>query len=455
MTVGPDQLPRSLQFTLTRGLLVIAALVILANILVVAYFETANRNDLILELTRREALRLERAWLEADADPARALEEETGIYHQFPDAYAAGFFAPDGSMIAGRNIGIIPDDMLDGGTAAGDWINWPAGLGHFPVLSSHEIFGSDPSVRVVFFMREDPARLVRDEIWDEFYGHVLTPLVPIATLLIAGALFFIRRALVPVKRAARWARDIRPGRPPSPLDMNDAPLEVLDLTNAVRRGIERLDAELAAEQRRAAEAAHALRTPVAVLVARMESLPAGEPFETLRTDIRDLSRMVTQYLSSAGADRLEIGDAQSADLNAVAQKVVEELAPLAHARGVDLALDRTERPMLIRGDHDALVLAVSNLVENGIQHGGRQVDIVVGPGPEITVTDDGPGLPAIDPHLLFQPFRRGAGAVRGGAGLGLAIVNRVQHAHGGTVTAMTRPEGGALFRLSYPAQVTG
>ncbi len=55
MTVGPDQLPRSLQFTLTRGLLVIAALVILANILVVAYFETANRNDLILELTRREA----------------------------------------------------------------------------------------------------------------------------------------------------------------------------------------------------------------------------------------------------------------------------------------------------------------------------------------------------------------------------------------------------------------
>ncbi len=108
MTVGPDQLPRSLQFTLTRGLLVIAALVILANILVVAYFETANRNDLILELTRREALRLERAWLDADADPARALEEETGIYHQFPDAYAAGFFAPDGSMIAGRNIGSFP-----------------------------------------------------------------------------------------------------------------------------------------------------------------------------------------------------------------------------------------------------------------------------------------------------------------------------------------------------------
>jgi two-component system, OmpR family, sensor kinase len=455
MSQNPIPAPRSLQSTLTRGLFMIAMIVILLNILVVAYFETSNRNDLILELTRREVLRLEREWVDAGGDPARVMQDGIGIYTDFPEAYAAGFFAPDGSLIAGQNTAIIHASLLEGNAPPGDWITWPAGIGSFPVLSSHQITGSDPPVRVLFFMTADPARLVRSEIWDEFKGHVLMPLVPIAAILILGALYFINRALIPVKRAARWAQDIQPGRPHATLDMKDAPLEVVDLTDAVRRGIERLDAELSAEQRRAAEAAHALRTPVAVLVARMDDLPAGDPFDTLRTDIRDLSRMVTQYLSSAGADRLEIGETQTADLNAVGQKVAAEMAPLALAHGADLAFTRTEDAMRIRGDSDALVLALSNLVENAIQHGGDQIEIAVGPGPQITVADNGPGLPATDPHLLFQPFRRGPGAVRGGAGLGLAIVNRVQQAHGGSVTAMNRPEGGALFRLYYPAEVSG
>jgi two-component system OmpR family sensor kinase len=345
----------------------------------------------------------------------------------------------------------MPDTLTQGAAPAGDWIAWPAGLGSLPVLSSHQIAGTTPPVRVQFYMAADPAHLVRSEIWDEFKGHVLMPLFPIAALLIAGALYFITRALAPVKRAALWARGIRPGRPLPPLDLTDAPREVRDLTEAVRRGIERLDAELSAEQRRAAEAAHALRTPVAVLVARMNDLPAGDPFDTMRADVRALSRTVTQYLSSAGADRLEIADNQTVDLDAIGRKVVADLAPLALARGADIAFAGAGGPVPIRGDSDALALALTNLVENAIHHGGGQIDIAVGPGPQITVTDDGPGLPETDPALLFQPFRRGPGAAPGGAGLGLAIVSRVQLAHGGTIQAMNRPQGGAQFRLTYPA----
>lgn len=455
MNARPRRTRGSLQASLTRGLLVISAIVILVNVVVVAYFETSNRNDLVLELIRREVLRLESAWIDADGNSRRVFEAFTDIYSTFPDAYAAGFFAADGGLIAGRNTAIIPEALLQGTVSAGDWISWPAGLGEFPVLSSHEIAGTNPPVRVQFFMGADPARLVRSEIWDEFKGHVLMPLLPIAALLIAGALYFISRALEPVKRAAGWAREIRPGRPLPPLDLTDAPLEVRDLTEAVHRGIERLDAELSAEQRRAAEAAHALRTPVAVLVARMDDFPAGEPFDTTRADVRALSRTVTQYLSSAGADRLEVADNQIIDLVALGRKVVADLAPLALANGADIAFVGADQPVPIRGDADAVALAVTNLIENAVHHGGGQIEITVGPGPQITVTDDGPGLPETDPHLLFQPFRRGPGAAPGGAGLGLAIVSRVQLAHGGTIHAMNRPQGGAQFRLAYPALAPG
>jgi signal transduction histidine kinase len=101
------------------------------------------------------------------------------------------------------------------------------------------------------------------------------------------------------------------------------------------------------------------------------------------------------------------------------------------------------------GEARAIGLALGNLVENAIMHGSRAVSVRAGPGPTLTVEDDGPGLPPGDRDRLFEPFRRGASAPPGGAGLGLAIVARVQRAHGGAVEAGDAPEGGARFRLSY------
>jgi two-component system OmpR family sensor kinase len=235
-----------------------------------------------------------------------------------------------------------------------------------------------------------------------------------------------------------------------PLAQTNAPAEVVDLTDAVRRSIERLDAELAAEQRRAAEAAHALRTPVAVLVARLDELPESPEFDILRGDVRALSRMVTQYLSSSGADRLQISDGERTDLSAVAERVVAALVPYAEQRGSEIVMSGGCRPQHVRGSADAIALALTNLIENAVHHAGPGlVEVSVGPGPVLTVRDHGPGLPDGEVDDLFEPFRRGAGAPRGGAGLGLAIVSRIQRAHGGSVESGAAPGGGALVRLSY------
>ena len=91
-----------------------------------------------------------------------------------------------------------------------------------------------------------------------------------------------------------------------------------------------------------------------------------------------------------------------------------------------------------------------NLVENAIVHGGPgSVDLTVGPGPEVRVRDRGPGIPPGAGRSLFQPFWRGADAAPGGAGLGLAIVERVQRAQGGDVQVEAPADGGAAFRLRF------
>ncbi|MEM8570335.1 MAG: HAMP domain-containing sensor histidine kinase [Pseudomonadota bacterium] len=441
---------RGLQSILTTQLLSIAALVILVNVGFVAIFDASDRDTLVNDLLRREVLRLEAAYLDVDQRPDILVGTINGIYDDYPSAYAFAIVGEEGTVLEGKNVDLIPAKVLRPGELATDWLAWPNGLDATPVVASHSIPGSDPAVSVLFVMHSDPAHLVRAEIWDEFLAHVWLPLIPIAVSLIGVTLLIIGRALRPVAAAATWARGIEPGRGIAPLDVSNAPAEILDLTEAVQRSIERLDAELVAEQRRAAEAAHALRTPVAVLVARLDELPNSKEYESLREDVNTLSRMVTQYLSSSGADRLQILDEARADLSEIAESVVADLFPAAERVGCEIVLTGNDAPHIVHGAEDAITLALTNLVENALHHAGQgAIDVTVGPGTTLSVRDRGPGLPDKEAGNVFEPFHRGAGAPRGGAGLGLAIVERIQRAHGGTVTAETPTGGGTVFRLGY------
>lgn len=442
---------RGLQSTLTVQLLTISGLVIVANLLFVAVFDASDRRSLYIDLAGRQLLRLEATFLANGRDADALVAAVDGIYDAHPDAYAFAVVAPDGVVLNGKNVHLISPALLRPGAFSADWLAWPNGAGAMPVLASHSVPDTAPALSLVFLMAGDPANLLRDEVYDEFRGHVWLPLLPIAILLIGGTLLIIRRALRPVSEAAAWARAIRPGTHLPSYTPRNAPAEIQDLTEAVRRTIERLDAELGAEQRRAAEAAHALRTPVAVLVARLDELPPGPAFDALRNDVRTLSRMVTQFLSSSGADRLEVSRDARADLSRIAERVVAETYPVAAARGSEIVLAGNDGPVVVQGDGDAIALALTNLVENALSHAGTGlVEVTVGPGPVLAVRDHGPGLPPAGAADLFEPFRRGAGAPRGGAGLGLAIVDRIQRAHGGRVEAGAAPGGGAVFRLIYP-----
>lgn len=347
------------------------------------------------------------------------------------------------------NPGLIPPGATD--LYADDWMTRLNRPGARLIVAGHEFTERTDGLRMVFVMAHDPEHLLWRAYLDEFYEHVWLPIVPLVLLLIGANTFLIRRGLAPISAAAAWARDLRPGTPTPPPEAR-MPAEIADLVQATQRSVARLAQTLEAEKRHAAEAAHALRTPVAVLVARVDALPPGETTDRLRADLSTLSRTVQQVLASSRAEVLPSADGARLDLRTPVEATTSALAPFAYERGVELSLHLPDTPAIACADHEAVDLALTNLIENAILHGGAgSVEIKVGPGPVAKVTDSGPGLPEDAGDKLFDPFWRAQGATPGGTGLGLAIVDRVQRAQGGTVEARNAPGGGAEFTLRWAA----
>ncbi len=160
-----------------------------------------------------------------------------------------------------------------------------------------------------------------------------------------------------------------------------------------------------------------------------------------------MARIIGQLLDVAELDSFVLHPGATADLRAVGQEVVEYMAPMAVARGRQLALAGASRPVWVTGDGDVLFQAVRNLVENALAHAprGSTVEVKVEPQGVLRVLDRGPGVPAAERGLLFQRFWRRDRSKSGGAGLGLAIVKRIVETHGGEVHIQGRSGGGAAF----------
>ena len=440
---------RPLAQSLTRRLALIAAVIVALNMLAVGLYYGADRpaleSEAVADVTRRLGAALEDVALPPES-PARQ------IFADHPEAYAFALVDRTGTVLEAMNPALIPPSAID--LYADDWVtavDLPSGRA---LYAGHEFRDREDGLRLVFVMRSDPAKLLRRALLSELSQHVWVPILPMALILIGASAVLIRRELAPVARAAAWARSLRPGSahpPPS----GPAPAEVADLVDATQRALDRLAAALAAETRHAAEAAHALRTPLAVLVARLDSLAPGETTDKLRTDLAALSRTVQQVLAASRTDVLSAPNDGALDLRRCAETVTAALAPFAYEKGVELALSLPGTPVMARARGEGVELALSNLIENAVLHGGPgEVEIAVGPGPTIAVRDHGPGLPSGAESHVFEPFWRGPGAAPGGAGLGLAIVHRLQQAQSGSVAVRTPPGGGCEILLSFAAAKT-
>ena len=270
------------------------------------------------------------------------------------------------------------------------------------------------------------------------FERIALAMVPAIALMLLGGLL-LRRVLLPLRRLAAAADEVGHGDVVPVAE--DGPGEVRRVIVAFNRMQDRIQALIAGRTQALAAVGHDLRTPLARLHLRTESLPPEPVREAMLHDVAEMEAMIASLLAFLGGEA-EPEQPSRADLAVMCATLADD----AEDRGRDATYvgpDHCEWVVRRSGFKRALV----NLVENALHHGER-VWITLEPGEEriaIRVEDDGPGIPEEKLASVLEPFVR-LDAARSrdtvGFGLGLAIVNEAVAAEGGTLTLSNRAEGG-------------
>jgi signal transduction histidine kinase len=302
----------------------------------------------------------------------------------------------------------------------------------------------------------DRSYVVLDDVAPAALGPILAVLALGAALLFCASALLLTVMLKPLRRAAEQAAGIgQQGR--TRIDVRDMPAEVLPLIRALNGGLDRLDDALAWQRGFSAEVAHELRTPLAIMQAELDLLPASEAQERLRRDVQDLSKLVTDLLEAAEmAGDQPVGDA-AFDLAEVATETGQRIDRLAEAEGRRVVPPRRSAEIWVRGNRDALGRALRNLIENALAHSppGTAVEMSLrgdadAPEAAVAVADRGPGVPPAEREDIFRRHWRAGDTHRRGLGLGLSIAERIVRGHGGRIEVADNPAGGAVFTIVLP-----
>jgi two-component system, OmpR family, sensor kinase len=308
---------------------------------------------------------------------------------------------------------------------------------------------------------------------DSTLSHVTRELfiagVTLVTAAGLGAYGLARAALFPVERmrrevAALSERDEAPGvRVPRTRD------EIAALATTMNQLLSRLHHALARQRALIADASHELRTPFAVLRGELElARRPGRSREELASAVEQaseeagrLARLTEQLLFLARSDEDRVlPRRERTNVSLLLTRGADHAATRASSTGVWCQVD-APADLAANVDPDRIGEAIDNLVDNALRFAPAGTPIVIsatatGPNLTIAVADSGPGFPAqYLPHAFERFARPDASRARsdGGAGLGLAIVSAIAHAHGGRATARNLPDGGALVALELPGTV--
>ena len=291
--------------------------------------------------------------------------------------------------------------------------------------------------------------------------------IALAVTVLGGAVayFVSGSALKPLKRFTAKAERVQLQSLTEITLSEDEAVEFSRLSRAVNQMLLRLKQAFDAQQQFVGNAAHELRTPLALMQARLDlymstdhgdSCPeTAETIAMMREQTERLSRMVRTLLDMSELKAVPRND--RIQLAPMIEEVLTDLSPLAEKSGVTLS--QSGEDLWITGSDVLVYRAIFNLVENGVKYNrpGGSVCAAVsrrGEKAKIEIKDTGCGIPEDFRESVFQPFFRvdkSRSREKGGVGLGLSLVWEIAHLHGGDVRVRESGKTGTVIELTLPA----
>lgn len=273
------------------------------------------------------------------------------------------------------------------------------------------------------------------------------------------------KALSPLRKMAGQMETIQAQNLAQPVEVPGTEDEVAHLAKSFNAMLSRLGKSFETQKRFSANAAHELRTPLAVIQARLDLLDrkskelpgdCAESLEILAAQTERLSHLVEELLQMARLETVQKSDQIS--LPALLEEILCDLEEVAQKNGVKMVQHPSEGELV--GNDALLYRAIYNVIENSIKynHTGGQVSVQsnVEKGQIIiTISDSGRGIPAEDQKQVFEPFFRvdkSRSHQIGGCGLGLALTKAIIELHGGQIGIVSSSPKGTTIRIMLPRQ---
>lgn len=291
-------------------------------------------------------------------------------------------------------------------------------------------------------------------------SHLLLLSITVLSLFIA-----LRLTLNPLMKFGQILSERKPGSLEK-LEYHDTPTELEPVIHALNGYAEKLGQTLAAYEKFVSNTAHHLRTSFAIITSqidfgkRRESHPQDlvDVLSSIQKTVGDCTKLINQLLLLASVEqpRQEGGLEAPVRLSEVITRVIEEMAPLAQSKQIELGVDEFDETVQVAGRPHLLQEVFSNLIDNAIQHMGRPGSVAIslcreGKFAHFCLADNGSGVPEHLQPKLFERFFRIDTTRANSSGLGLAIVKEICDSLNATIKPSTPPTGSGLqFDIYFP-----
>ncbi|WP_324039626.1 ATP-binding protein [Aeromonas dhakensis] len=319
------------------------------------------------------------------------------------------------------------------------------------------LYNQDAQTWLIVAERDDE----RSELASKMATLTMLPLLITLPFLLGLLWWLISRGLAPLRQLAQAIGERHPANL-SPLNLKIRAQELTPLTNEINRLMHALADTIEREKQFTNEAAHELRTPLAVLRIHSENALAAEDAESRQHSLQKMllaldrsDRLLRQLLTQARIDNQQGLELSELNLNQLLQGTLATLAPIALKKDQQLSLEGTEQ-LTVMGQATLLELMFSNLIDNALRYTQAQGEIVVeacqeGHRVRVDIRDNGPGIPTAALSRLCERFFRVNPQQGDGVGLGMAIVSRIAQLHGADLDIHNRPQGGLEVSVLLPA----